>query len=37
VVTDIERGDDGGVRVAVSWDKPATAGDEDAVTGGQTL
>lgn len=36
VVTDIERGDDGGVRVAVSWDKPAT-GDEDAVTGGQTL
>jgi hypothetical protein len=37
VVTDIERGDDGGVRVAVSWDKPANAGDEDAVTGGQTL
>jgi hypothetical protein len=37
VVTDIERGDDGSVRVAVSWDKPANAGDEDAVTGGQTL
>jgi hypothetical protein len=37
IVTDIERGDDGSVRVAVSWDKPANAGDEDAVTGGQTL
>jgi ABC-type hemin transport system substrate-binding protein len=37
VVTDIDRGDDGSVRVAVSWDKPANAGDEDAVTGGQTL
>jgi hypothetical protein len=37
VVTDIERGDDGSVRVAVSWDKPANAGDEDTVTGGQTL
>jgi hypothetical protein len=37
VLTDIERGDDGSVRVAVSWDKPANAGDEDAVTGGQTL
>jgi len=37
VVTDIERGADGGVRVAVSWNKPANAGDEDAVTGGQTL
>ncbi|MGX1159545.1 hypothetical protein FBY31_2089 [Arthrobacter sp. SLBN-100] len=37
VVTDIERGDDGSVRVAVSWDKPANAGDEDAVAGGQTL
>jgi hypothetical protein len=37
VVTDIERGDDGSVRVAVSWDKPANAGGEDAVTGGQTL
>ncbi|HEX7202577.1 MAG TPA: hypothetical protein VF249_07395 [Arthrobacter sp.] len=37
VVTDIERNDDGSVRVAVSWDKPANAGDEDAVTGGQTV
>jgi hypothetical protein len=37
VVTDVERGDDGSVRVAVSWDKPANAGDEDAVAGGQTL
>jgi hypothetical protein len=37
VVTDIERGDDGSVRVAVSWDKPANTGGEDAVTGGQTL
>jgi hypothetical protein len=37
VVTDIERGDDGSVRVAVSWDKPANAGGEDAVTGGQAL
>jgi hypothetical protein len=37
VVTDIERGDDGSVRVAVSWDKPANAGGEDAVTGGQRL
>jgi hypothetical protein len=37
VVTDVERGDDGSVRVAVSWAKPANAGDEDAVTGGQTL
>jgi hypothetical protein len=37
VVTDIQRNDDGSVRVAVSWDKPANAGDEDAVTGGQTV
>jgi hypothetical protein len=37
VVTDIERNDDGSVRVAVSWDKPANAGDEDTVTGGQTV
>jgi hypothetical protein len=37
VVTDIERGDDGSVRVAVSWDKPANAGGEDAVAGGQAL
>jgi hypothetical protein len=37
VRTDIERNDDGSVRVAVVWDKPANAGDEDAVTGGQVL
>jgi hypothetical protein len=37
VVTDIERGDDGAVQVAVSWAKPANAGDEDAVTGGQQV
>jgi hypothetical protein len=37
VTTDIERNDDGSVRVAVVWNKPADAGDEDAVTGGQTV
>lgn len=37
VVTDIERGDDGSVRVAVSWSKPANQGDEDSVAGGQVL
>jgi hypothetical protein len=37
VVTDIQRNDDGSVRVAVSWDRPANAGDEDTVTGGQTV
>lgn len=37
VRTDIERNDDGSVKVAVVWDKPANAGDEDAVTGGQAL
>jgi hypothetical protein len=37
VRTDIERNDDGSVRVAVVWDKPANAGDEDAVAGGQAL
>jgi hypothetical protein len=37
VTTDIERNDDGSVRVAVVWNKPAAAGDEDAVTGGQTV
>ncbi|TLM82751.1 hypothetical protein FDW83_12460 [Pseudarthrobacter sp. NamE2] len=37
IVTDIERNDDGSVRVAVSWAKPADAGDEDTVTGGQTV
>ncbi|CAN7212750.1 hypothetical protein LJR013_000681 [Pseudarthrobacter oxydans] len=37
VSTDIERNDDGSVRVAVVWNKPANAGDEDAVTGGQAV
>ncbi len=37
IVTDIERSNDGSVRVAVSWAKPANAGDEDTVTGGQTV
>ncbi|VXC07284.1 conserved hypothetical protein [Arthrobacter sp. 9AX] len=37
VVTDIDRNDDGSVRVAVSWDKPANAGEEDSVAGGQVL
>jgi hypothetical protein len=37
IVTDIDRNDDGSVRVAVSWAKPANAGDEDTVTGGQTV
>ncbi|MFF1253288.1 hypothetical protein ACFVYC_12430 [Pseudarthrobacter sp. NPDC058329] len=37
VVTDIDRSDDGSVRVAVSWAKPANAGDEDTVAGGQAL
>lgn len=37
IVTDVERNDDGSVKVAVSWAKPANAGDEDTVTGGQIL
>jgi hypothetical protein len=37
VRTDIERNDDGSVKVAVVWDKPANAGGEDAVAGGQAL
>ena len=37
IVTDIERNDDGSVKVAVSWAKPAVAGDEDSVPGGQPL
>jgi hypothetical protein len=37
IVTDVERNDDGSVKVNVSWTKPANAGDEDTVTGGQTL
>lgn len=37
VSTDIQRNDDGSVRVAVVWNKPADSGDEDAVTGGQTV
>jgi hypothetical protein len=37
VATDIDRSDDGSVRVAVSWAKPANQGDEDSVAGGQVL
>jgi hypothetical protein len=37
VSTDIERNGDGSVKVAVVWNKPANAGGEDAVTGGQTV
>lgn len=37
VRTDIERNDDGSVRVAVVWNKPVYAGDEDAAAGGQAL
>ena len=37
IVTDIDRNDDGSVKVNVSWAKPADAGDEDTVTGGQTV
>ena len=37
VATDIERNDDGSVKVVVSWVKPAIAGDEDSVPGGQPL
>jgi hypothetical protein len=35
VVTDIERNDDGSVKVAVSWVKPADNGTEADATGGQ--
>ncbi|HEY1158525.1 MAG: hypothetical protein HOQ04_01540 [Pseudarthrobacter sp.] len=37
IVTAIERNDDGSVKVAVSWAKPAVAGDEGSVPGGQPL
>ncbi|WP_457946467.1 hypothetical protein ACTAQI_13260 [Pseudarthrobacter sp. alpha12b] len=37
VATDIERNDDGSVKVVVSWTKAAIAGDEDSVPGGQPL
>jgi hypothetical protein len=37
VVTDIDRNDDGSVKVVVSWTKPAIAGNEDSVPGGQPL
>ncbi|WJH23961.1 hypothetical protein [Pseudarthrobacter defluvii] len=37
VATDIERNVDGSVRVVVSWTKPAVAGNEDSVPGGQPL
>ncbi|MFC4396538.1 hypothetical protein [Arthrobacter sedimenti] len=37
VATDIERNGDGSVKVVVSWTKPAVAGNEDSVPGGQPL
>ena len=37
IVTDVERNDDGSVKVAVSWAKPAVAGEEGPVPGGQPL
>jgi len=37
VATDIERNRDGSVKVVVSWTKPAVAGNEDSVPGGQPL
>ncbi|HEY1156913.1 MAG TPA: hypothetical protein VGE95_11560 [Arthrobacter sp.] len=37
VATDIERNDDGSVKVVVSWTKPAIAGNEDSVPGGRQL
>jgi len=37
VATDIERNDDGSVKVVVSWTKPPIAGTEDSVPGGQPL
>jgi len=37
VATDIERNDDGSVKVIVSWTKPAIAGEEGSVPGGQPL
>ena len=37
VATDIERNDDGSVKVVVSWVKPAVAGNEESVPGGQPL
>ena len=37
MATDIERNDDGSVKVVVSWVKAAIAGDEDSVPGGQPL
>ena len=37
VATDIERNDDGSVKVVVSWTRPGIAGNEDSVPGGQPL
>ncbi|MEW1806265.1 hypothetical protein [Pseudarthrobacter sp. NPDC080039] len=37
VATDVERNDDGSVKVVVSWTKPAIAGNEDSVPGGRPL
>ncbi|MFC9770506.1 MULTISPECIES: hypothetical protein [unclassified Pseudarthrobacter] len=37
VVTDVERNDDGSVKVAVSWAKPADNGTEKDATGGSSM
>ncbi|ACL41178.1 hypothetical protein Achl_3217 [Pseudarthrobacter chlorophenolicus A6] len=37
VVTDIERNDDGSVKVAVSWAKPADNGTEEDATGDSSM
>lgn len=37
VVTDVERNDDGSVKVAVSWGKPADNGTEKDVAGGSSM
>jgi len=37
VVTDVERNDDGSVKVAVSWVKPADNGTEKDAAGGSSM
>ncbi|MCY1673577.1 hypothetical protein OVA06_02405 [Pseudarthrobacter sp. SL88] len=37
VVTDVERNDDGSVKVAVSWVKPSDNGTEKDVAGGSSM
>jgi hypothetical protein len=36
IVTDVERNDDGSVKVVVSWTRPADNSGGDTATGGQT-